>query len=230
MIPNGQRPGVIHGLTIEEVLRAKICSNQAYYRIMISDHKTGYIQCATIFVYHDTYDALSNYIKCILSKLPKYGSGIHHLSNTAKVFQTYKGDSLSTSCVTPLFRKALMELGIRFNGTVTDIRKATVTLTAKYCPHLHDLMALFLGHSRKVHEKFYRINMGHPGLLEAFETLEKIQSLDIVTDCSEASLTCLSDNSENNGMIPSAINDCTTTCSQNQESLMYSSDDEPCLF
>ena len=63
-----------------------------------------------------------------------------------------------------LLRKFLLTMGIEFNGTITDFRKAAATLTGKLNPNLHETMAIFLGHSRKAHDRYYRIQYGHDGL------------------------------------------------------------------
>ena len=77
---------------------------------------------------------------------------------------------------TPIFRKALAKMEIVYPGTITDLRKASATLTGKFCPQMHDVMSLFMGHSRNTHENNYRIHLGHDGLINAFMALEKMQS------------------------------------------------------
>ena len=53
IISNEQRSGIIQGLTVDEVLKAK-CDliGGRFHRLMIANHKTGYIQCATLFFVH----------------------------------------------------------------------------------------------------------------------------------------------------------------------------------
>ena len=54
IIPNAQRPGIIQGVTIDEAIRVKhdiIC--ESYHRLMVSSHKTGYVQSGTIFIYKE---------------------------------------------------------------------------------------------------------------------------------------------------------------------------------
>ena len=70
----------------------------------------------------------------------------------------------------------LLHIGIHFSGTITDLRKAAETLTGKLAPNLHELMALFLCHSPKTHDEYYRIHLGHDGFSEAFEKLETFQT------------------------------------------------------
>ena len=57
-------------------------------------------------------------------------------------------------------------------------------MTGKYDPSLHEVMPLFLGHSRKAHDKYYRINLGHDGLSHAFTKLESFQ---VISDEEEES-------------------------------------------
>lgn len=144
IIPNGQRPGIIQGLTFEEVMSASSLPN-GYRRLMISDHKTGYIQPATIYLYEEAYTALTIFASHVLKKLSRDASDGNRLTGISKVFQTYEGDNLPSSRVTPLFRQALSVLKIEFVETITDVRKATAALTSKYCPEMHDLMSLFQG-------------------------------------------------------------------------------------
>ena len=59
IIPNGQRSGIIPGLIIEEIEQSQEkISPEGYHRIMISEHKTGTNQCATLFVYPNIFRAL----------------------------------------------------------------------------------------------------------------------------------------------------------------------------
>ena len=92
------------------------------------------------------------------------------------VFQSFCGRPLITSRITPLFRHALKNLGIFCEATVTDFRKASVSLIAKFCTNLHELMAQFFCHSKIVHERNYKIQVGHSGLIRAFKALEKMQT------------------------------------------------------
>ena len=172
LIPNGQRPGVIQGLIVEEVINGESDLVSGYHRLRISDHKTGYIQHATLFLSSSSFDDLLTFVNFVVPKLPKFVSGIHTLLKTSHVFYTFDGTVLNSSRLTPLFRKALLNMGISFSGTVTDLRKASATLTGKYFPQMHELMSLFLEHSRKVHDKNYRIHLGHDGLIQAYKALE----------------------------------------------------------
>ena len=121
-------------------------------------------KAAYIFIHH------------IFPKLPIYLSKSRVLSNDSPVFQSYVGGSVLSSRVTPIFRHFLTQMGINFKGTITDLRKAAATLPGKYDPNLHELMAIFLGHSRRTHDRYYRIHVGHNGLTEAFKSLERFQS------------------------------------------------------
>ena len=67
---------------------------------------------------------------------------------------------MCSSEVTTLLRQFLKKIGLKFKGTVTDCRRAASTLTGQFSPHFAEKMALYLGHSRRVHDKHYRIQMG----------------------------------------------------------------------
>ena len=175
IIPNGQRPGVISGVTIGEMHDAKKNITDCYHKLMVSCHKTGYLQCAVLFIYPEIYGFFEIFVTTILSKLPSYISSDTLLNNKSQVFQTFNGDPIPSSRITPILRKFLSEMSINFVGTITDLRKAAATLTGKYNPELHDLMALFMCHSRVAHDKYYRVNIGHDGLVDAFKSLENFQ-------------------------------------------------------
>ena len=177
IIPNGQRPGVIHGVTINEIQEAKTSiTSEGYNKLIVANHKTGYLQSATLFIYPDIFSCLSIFVDCILPKLPVYTNNVFQLLGKSSVFQTYTGLTISSSRVTPILRAYLSHLGILFPGTITDLRKAAATLTGKFSPNLHEMMALFMCHSVRTHDRAYRIQVGHDGLTEAFNSLEKLQS------------------------------------------------------
>ena len=177
IIPNGQRSGVISGMLVQEVISARNQKTaRGHHRIMVAQHKTGSIQCATLFVYPNVYRALKLFVQSVLPRLPVYLSKSAQLSGTSPLFQTITGNAIATSLVTPYVRSALEEMGIAYSGTITDFRRAAATLTGQQMPSLTDKMAQFLGHSRRVHEKHYRVQYGHFGLIEAFLQLESMQS------------------------------------------------------
>ena len=177
IIPNGQRPGIICGMLIKEVENAtNDVTEEGFHKLIVVNHKTGHIQNATLFFYPEIFKAANIFIHHILPKLPIYLSKSRALSNDSPVFQSYVGDSVLSSRVTPILRHFLTQMGINFQGTITDLRKAAATLTGKYDPNLHELMAIFLGHSRRTHDRYYRIHVGHNGLTEAFKSLERFQS------------------------------------------------------
>ena len=89
---------------------------------------------------------------------------------------TYTGRPFESSQVTPILRDYLERMGLYFKGTISDIRKAAATLTGKHDPNLHELMAQYLCHSRKAHDRYYRVQLGHQGLTHAFSSLKKFQS------------------------------------------------------
>ena len=95
--------------------------------------------------------------------------------------------------MTPILRNFLPKMGIIFTGTITDMRKSATTLTVKINLNIHELMALFLGHSQKAHDKYYRVQLGHFGLSEDFENLESFQTNLIHKNlmCKELELTLI---------------------------------------
>ena len=67
IIPNGQRAGIIPALIIEVIEQShEQISPEGYHRIMVSDHKTGIKQCATLFVYPNIYHAFRIFTKFVL--------------------------------------------------------------------------------------------------------------------------------------------------------------------
>ena len=177
IIPNGQRPGVIHGVTIDEIQEAKtLITPEGYNKLIVAKHKTGLLQFATLFIYPEIFSCLTILVDVILPKLPVYTNNVSRLTGYSSVFQTYTGQTISSSRVTPILRNYLLHMGIQFSGTITDLRKAAATLTGKFSPNLHELMALFMCHSVSTHDRSYRIHVGDDGLTEAFNSLEKFQS------------------------------------------------------
>ena len=173
IIPNAQRPGIIQGVTIGEAIRVKHdITCEGYHRLMVSSHKTGYVQSATIFIYKEVYRALDIFITRILVRIPSKNA----INITSRLFMTYTGRPIESSQVTPILRDYLERMGLYFKGTISDIRKAAATLTGKHDPNLHELMAQYLCHSRKAHDRYYRVQLGHQGLTHAFSSLEKFQS------------------------------------------------------
>ena len=164
-------------MLIKEIIAAESTkTSEGIHKILISCHKTGYIQNATLFPHSDIFQILTTFIRDILPKLPTYRQGRYELDQDALAFQTFRGQPIYTSRITPILRLFLSQMGILYSGTVTDIRKSAALLTGKYASNLHEMMALFLGHSVKTHDKYYRVQLGHDGLSEAFNMLESMQS------------------------------------------------------
>ena len=162
IIPNGQRAGIISGIRIEEVENAQnSITSEGYHKIMIADHKTGHLQSATIFVYHEVFVRLYIFVTNIIPRIPSYYGNQLVYDSSTHVFIGYSGNPITSSEVTPLLRKSLKAMGITYKGTVTDFRRAAATLTAQYAPEMAENMALFLGHSRRVYDKHYRIQLRH---------------------------------------------------------------------
>ena len=177
IIPNGLRPGVISGVTIEEIVNARTnTTEEGYHKILVASHKTGNIQTAILFVYPEVFYALYVFVDDILRRLPLYNSHTRVLTNTSFVFQSFTGQPILSPRVTPILRKFLSQMDISYSGTLTDLRKAAATLTGKFDPKLNDVMSLFLCHSRKAHDRYYQMNMGHNGLADAFKSLENFQT------------------------------------------------------
>ena len=87
-------------------------------------------------------------------------------------------------------RNNLLSLNINFSGTITDLPKATTILTGNFAQNLHELMALFLCHSRKLNDKYYSIHLNHDGLSYSVEKLEKFQAHpDVDCDIEMANIT-----------------------------------------
>ena len=177
LIPNAQRSGVIQGVMIEEVESAEIfVTPDGLHRLMVSNHKTGNFQSAALFLYPEVFDGLYRFVTEVLPKLPNYSSNNASLDGASLVFQTWSGSAFTSSLVGIRFRKRLANMGIPFNGTVTDLRKAAATLTGIHYPRLQELMSGFMCHTSEVQRKHYQVSMGHYGLTKAFNSLEKMQS------------------------------------------------------
>ena len=134
---------------------------EGLHRLCISNHKTGNFQSATLFLYPEIFQALLSFVSIIMPKMPCRYSRNLVLNSDSLVFQTWKGSALSSSLVGIRFQKSLSDMGITYNGTITDLRKAAATLTGIYFPEIHELMSNFVCHSGSVHNKHYRVAMSH---------------------------------------------------------------------
>ena len=178
LIPNSQRPGSICGLILKEIELAKTdITEEGFHKLFISDHKTGHLSSAVLFIYPDIFRAILIFIYKILPRLPIYQSYSSKITKDSHIFQTFTGSRLLSSYITPILRSFVSTMGINFNGTLTDIRKAAATMTGKHQPNLHETMANFLCHSLKAHDKYYMIQHGHRDLSLAFQSLERFQSI-----------------------------------------------------
>ena len=176
VIVNAQRSGIIPGMTVKEFKNAVTLSEDAkFYLIMIANHKTGFLQSASVFLYPHVYEALKTFVHKVLPKLPIYDSNDTTLEESSPIFQDFRGGKISSSLVTPIVRRGLSEIGVNYRGTVTDFRRAAATLTGKYYPQLSEIMSQLMGHSRHTHDKVYRVQLGYTGLLSAFQALEVMQ-------------------------------------------------------
>ena len=163
-------------MLIQKVEKARSLDESKHYQIHVANHKTGHIQCETIFLYPSTLHSLKIFAQIVLQKLGIYSSGKSILGPHSRVFQTFGGQNVESSLVIPFITRCLKDMEIRYEGTVTDFRRAAASLTGQYKPHLAEAMSLFLGHSRRAHDKYYRIQFGHFGLVDAFIELEKLQT------------------------------------------------------
>ena len=186
VIPNAQRSGVILGLIIDEVLSAKDnITREGLHRLTIANHKTGNLQFATLFLYPEIFQSLFTFVSNILPKMPCYSSGNLTLDNNSSVFQTWKGSPFTSSLVGIRFRRALSNMGISYNGTITDLRKTAATLTGIHYPEIHDIMSSFMCHSGSVHSRHYKVPISHDGLTKPFFALEKMQTYPSISNRNE---------------------------------------------
>ena len=127
-------------------------------------------------MYPDVFQGLDKFVHFILPNIPAYLGKTDFPNADTQVFQRFDGFPVTSSEVTPLLRYSLKKFGLKFEGTVTYFRRAAATLTGQISHHLAEKMALYLGHSRRVHDKHYRILMGDFGLSEMFSQLELMQT------------------------------------------------------
>ena len=107
IIYNGQRAGIVSGINIGEVEDAKVViTSDGHHKIIVSRHKTGIIHSATIFIYENVFLALLTFIDYVLPKLPTYSSNIKFIDDSSCIFQTFTGENISSSSVTPYLDKA----------------------------------------------------------------------------------------------------------------------------
>ena len=74
-----------------------------------------------------------------------------------------------------MIRRGLLDMSISYRGTVTNFRRAAATLTGCQNPAVSEKMAQLMSHSRKAHDKHYRMQSGQYGLLCAYKVLENMQ-------------------------------------------------------
>ena len=91
IISNRQRPSNIQGMLIGEAKREKKndVTTVGYHRLIVGDHKTGHISCATLFRYPEIYRALNVFITVSIPKLIVYCFA--PLNRKCHVFQTFSG-------------------------------------------------------------------------------------------------------------------------------------------
>ena len=114
LLSNSQRPGVIVGTILSEVEAAGSDVVEGYNRLIVSMHKTGYLQSAILFIYPHVYKELDFLTHNILSKLSN--SPINLLEGNWKVFLGYDGKPLKRSQISPVIKKYLTSIGITFKG------------------------------------------------------------------------------------------------------------------
>ena len=170
LLSNGQRPGVIVGMLLSEVDTAAHDIVEGYHQLIVSKHKIGYLQSAVLFVYPYIYKQLYFFSCSVLKRLPNGRIITKH----SRFFLEFNGKTLNSSKISVIVRHYLNSVGIQFDGTATDLRKASATLSAKFRPDKQDVVSDFLCHSRIVHDKFYRVQHGEDRFVEAFEILQRV--------------------------------------------------------
>ena len=74
ILGNAQRSGIVEGILIGEVLKAKDNANKDnILYIYVEQHKTGYIQPAIIYLTKEVYNYLLLFVTVIIPELPAIG-------------------------------------------------------------------------------------------------------------------------------------------------------------
>ena len=74
LLANAQRSGIIEGMLISEVLKAKNnANNDGLHYIYFEKHKPGYIQPAIIFLEAEIYTYLLIFATLVITQLPPIG-------------------------------------------------------------------------------------------------------------------------------------------------------------
>ena len=116
--PNAQRAGIIPGLILELIDMAKTQVYNGYHRIMVSEHKTGYLQSAHSFLSSQIFQFIIIFTEFVLPKLPIYLSNNSNLSDSFYVFQTFSGKVLTSSYVTPIVSQYTSEHFFKNNNPI----------------------------------------------------------------------------------------------------------------
>ena len=177
ILANAQRSGIVEGMLIGEVLKAKDNANKDdLHYIYVEQHKTGYIQPAIIYLTTEVYNYLLLFVTVIIPELPAIG---HVRSgDDCHVFQTWLSDCLHTSNVSSCLRNGLKLYGIDDpDGCPTHYRKAASTLISMHKPELQESLSQFMCHSRSTTERHYRHHMAHRGLYSTFTALASCQAM-----------------------------------------------------
>ena len=177
ILANAQRSGIIEGMLISEVLEAKNNRNSDnLHYIYITNHKTGHIQPAIIYLEAEIYTHLSTFVTKVLSLLPSADQPRN--SDNSRVFQTWHSAVLRTNTISSCLRAGLKLFGISDpNGCPTHYRKAASTLISMHNPSMQESLSQFMCHARSTTERHYRHHMSHRGLYSVFTELAKCQAM-----------------------------------------------------
>ncbi|KAI6656073.1 hypothetical protein LOD99_11339 [Oopsacas minuta] len=197
LLANAQRSGIIEGMLIKEVLDAEgnaKCDNLVY--IYVTNHKTGSLQAAIIYLDVEIYNYLVTMITIVLPLLPSISDISSRNEKNCHVFQTWTSGRLRTSSISSCLRSGLKLFGIHDpDGCPTNYRKAASTLISMHKPSMQESLSQFMCHARSTTERHYRHHMSHRGLSSVFNELAKCQALPSNDDISTTSEKRLSNRS-----------------------------------
>ena len=177
ILANAQRSGIIEGMLIKEVLKAKsnVTGDRLHY-LYVENHKTGCLQPAIIYLEAEIYNFLFTLVTIVIPLLPCIERS--RTDANCHVFQTWTSDRLRTSTISNCLRIGLKLFGIDDpKGCPTNYRKAASTLISMHKPAMQESLSQFMCHSRSTTERHYRHHMSHRGLSSVFNDLAHCQGL-----------------------------------------------------
>ena len=96
LLENGQRSGIISGMTVKEVHSAENhVSSDGYHSLMVAEHKTGHIHSEIPFLFPDVFQAMWNFVKHLLPNIHHYSLNLTLFNKSIPVFQTFLGNQLT---------------------------------------------------------------------------------------------------------------------------------------